>query len=315
MEQVDNKNFSLMVIFMDILLVIVSVLFLLSSCNTLEEVEEWDENNRCPPGQWAIDTSNYYAYRHDCSPFQSTHFTVYSDGSSQEAKQQLAEIAEEAFTQLVPEFLINSIETELQFTEGYTYYIYAEKYIENVAMGFRNGFYIGAIDSASFPDLFSRNPIHYRYILKHELTHVFQFTLTDCPSNAACPYWLGVWFREGQAIVMGGRGEEIRVSNLAEFNEWIADANHVNPISIHRSDDYPDQGGGYNSMFALAYTYLVDSEFGHGTTVSDMRYLFQLMKEGDTFEDAFEKALHMTVALFRDNFYTLMENYLEKTEE
>jgi hypothetical protein len=68
-------------------------------------------------------------------------------------------------------------------------------------------------------------------------------------------------------------------------------------------------------MFALAYTYLVDSEYGHRATVSDMRYLFHLMKEGDTFHDAFDKALHMTVDFYHDNFYTLMENYLEATEK
>ena len=30
-------------------------------------------------------------------------------------------------------------------------------------------------------------------LIRHELTHVFQFTLTGCPSNDACPEWLGVW--------------------------------------------------------------------------------------------------------------------------
>lgn len=312
MEQANNKNLSLIVIFMNIFLAIASVIFLLSSCTTSEE--ELNENYRCPAGQWSIDTSGYYAYRHDCSPFQSTHFTVYSDGSSLEAKQQLAGIAEEVFAQLVPEFLILSLEDELQFTEGYTYYIYAEKNIDTVAMGYRNGFYIAAIDSDRIPDVYYRDPLWYRYIVKHELTHVFQFTLTGCPSNDACPFWLGVWFREGQAIVMGGRGEEIRVSTLADLDEWIANPNRVNPISIHRSTDYPDEGGGYYPMFALAYTYLVDSEFGHGATVSDMRYLFQLMKEGDTFEEAFETALDMSVTFFHDNFYTLMETYLENRQ-
>jgi len=313
MEKENNdKNSSFLITFLIVFLTLGSVVFFLNSCKTSKE--HFDENYRCPAEQWGIDTSNYYNYRHDCSPFQSTHFTVYSDGSSREAKQQLAEIAEEIFTQLVPEFLINSIESELQFTEGYTYYIYAEKYIDTVAMGFRNGFYIAAIDNDSIPDVYTRDPAQYRYVVKHELTHVFQFTLTDCPSNEACPYWLGVWFREGQAIVMGGKGEEIRISTVAELNEWIADPNRVNPISIHRSTDYPEQTGGYYAMFALAYTYLVDANVGHGATVSDMRNLFQLMKEGVPFEEAFENALNMSVAFFHDHFYTLMDTYLRRTE-
>ena len=294
------------------LLLVVAVVFLTNACQTQEEVA--DSDTACPAEQWAIDTSNYYAYRHDCSPYQSVHFTVYSDGSSMEAKQQLAEIAEEAFAQLVTEFLITNIETELQFTEGYTYYIFAEKYIDAVGMGFRNGFYIAAIDNAQIPDVYSRDPRAYRYVVKHELTHIFQFTLTDCPSNEACPDWLGVWFREGQAIVMGGMGEEIRVNTLAELQEWIADPDRVNPISIHRSTDYPAESGGYYAMFALAYTYLVDPRFGRGHTVADMRYMLQLMAEGDPFEEAFEKALHISVPYFHDHFYAWMADYLRQTE-
>lgn len=316
MEKSDLTNSSFITISLGILMVLVFVMFPLNSCKTAENPsleEVWDENSRCPAGQWGIDTSNYYAYRHDCLPYQSAHFTVYSDGSSWEAKQQLAEIAEEAFAQLVPEFSINSIENELQFTEGYTYYIYAEKYIDYVAMGFRNGFYIAAIDNAIMPDVYTRDPANYRYVVKHELTHVFQFTLTDCPSNEACPYWLGVWFREGQAIIMGG-GQHMMVSTLGEFHEWINDPDHVNPISIHRSTDFPDQGGGYYPMFALAYYYLTDIEYGHGSTIRDMRNLFQFMAEGDGFHEAFERALNISVEYFHDNFYSLMENYLEQIE-
>jgi len=282
------------------------------SCQSVEEAT--DSDTACPAEQWAVDTSNYYAYRHDCRPYHSTHFTVYSDGSSMEAKRQLADIAEEAFAQLVPEFWVTDIETELQFTDGYTYYIFAEKYVDIVAMGFRNGFYMPAIDSARIPDVFSRDPRGYGYVVKHELTHVFQFTFTDCPTLEDCPEWLEVWFREGQAIVMGGMGEEIRVNTLAELQEWIADPDRVNPISIHRSTDFPDQQEGYYAMFALAYTYLIDPRFGRGHTVGDMRRLFQLMAQGDSFEHAFEAALGLGIQCFHDRFYSWMYEYLRETQ-
>jgi hypothetical protein len=312
MKPFNRNGFVKKIAFMTTVMIVVLMTSSHWSCQSVEEAT--DSDTACPAGQWAIDTANYYAYRHDCSPYHSTHFTVYSDGGSLEAKQQLAGIAEEVFAELVPEFLVTDIERELGFTAGYTYYIFAEKYVDAVAMGFRNGFYIAAIDSALVPDVYSRDPRNYRYVIKHELSHVFQFTFTDCPTLEDCPDWLEVWFREGQAIVMGGMGEEIRVNSLGELQEWIADPDRVNPISIRRSTDYPEQQGGYYAMFALAYTYLVDSRFGRGHTVEDMRYMFELMAQGDPFEEAFESALGLNVQFFQNHFYAWMSEYLRRTQ-
>jgi len=269
----------------------------------------------CPAERWDADTGGYYAYTHDCEPFVREHFTIYSDGSSEQAKQQLAELAGGIFSQLVPEFLIVDIEEELDFTEDYTYYIYADKHHDIIrAMGYRNGFFIGAIDCATVPNYYTRDPWWYRCIIKHELTHVFQFTLTGCPSNAACPEWLGVWFREGQAVYMSGGGPSIRITTLSEFERWWEDQTHINPISIHRWTNFPDpdRGGEYYPMFGLAYAYLVDQAHGHGATMADMREMFQLMKDGDGFMEAFEKALGISVQTYQDHFYSLMEAYLSK---
>jgi hypothetical protein len=292
-------------------------LFLLS-CSPDSSNPAGVDNTECPAEQWGVDTSGWYAYPHDCDPYRSGHFTIYSDGSSRDAKQQLAELAEEVINELMQDFFITSVEDELRFTDDYTYYIYAEKYNEMIlAMGYRNGFYIGAIDCVTIPGYFTRNPSWYRVTVKHELTHVFQFTLTDCPSNDACPTWLGVWFREGQAVFMSGAGESARVSTLEELYQWYERENHVNPISIHRWIDFPDpdRGGEYYPMFGLAYAYLVDSQHGHGATIADMKEMFRLMAEGFSFASAFEQALGMSVPWFMENFYALMEQYLEQSFE
>ena len=270
----------------------------------------------CPAEQWDFDTGGYYAYTHDCEPFEGVHFTIYSDGSSLGAKQQLAGLAEGIFNQLVPEFEIEDIQEELDFTGDYTYYIYADQNHDVIrAMGYRNGFFIGAIDCVTHPDYYTRDPWWYSCILKHELTHVFQFTLTGCPRNSACPYWLGVWFREGQAVYMSGWGQGVQPVTLDEFCQWREDESHANPISIHRWTDFPDpdRGGEYYRMFGLAYAYLVDQEHGHGASISDMRDMFQLMKEGQGFMEAFQEVMGMTVQFFEDDFYRLMEEYLGKT--
>jgi hypothetical protein len=88
-------------------------IFYLSSCSSEKENPVAHKDDECPAEQWDFDTSGGNAYIHDCNPYESDHFTVYSDGSSLESKRQLAEIAEEVFDELVTEFLITSIEDEL----------------------------------------------------------------------------------------------------------------------------------------------------------------------------------------------------------
>ena len=60
-----------------------------SSCASQETVAPEDS---CAPGQWAPDTDNYRSWRHDCGPYGGNHFTVYSDGSSMEAKAALPKV-------------------------------------------------------------------------------------------------------------------------------------------------------------------------------------------------------------------------------
>ena len=51
-----------------------------------------------------VDSGSWYAagfrWPHDGHPYQSEHFTVYSDGASQQARRSLAEIGEELLTEL-----------------------------------------------------------------------------------------------------------------------------------------------------------------------------------------------------------------------
>ncbi|UCH98521.1 MAG: hypothetical protein JSV88_17190 [Candidatus Aminicenantes bacterium] len=292
------------------------VFFFLTSC-TPKSQEETPVNGfyACDAEQWAFDTQYRYTYGHDCKPFYSNHFTIYSDGSSPEAKQQQAQMAEEIFSELVQIFQIQDITEELQFTNGYTYYIYAQKHLDNIkSMAYRNGFFIPAIDCVTLPGIYTNNPWGYRITTKHEMIHVFQFTLTDCPTNNGCTYWLHMWFYEGQAIGMSDPRDRARVNTLAEYNQWISDPDHGNPISIRRWSDFPDQDlfSEYCPMFCLAYEYLVDQEYGHGATIGHIRTLFQLKKDGDRFEEAFEKVMNMSIPYYEENFYTLIEEYLEK---
>ena len=285
-------------------------LLALLACSDDNENPTSPDGITCPPGQWAPDTGNYRVYRHDCEPYTEGHFTIFSDGASQASKATLAGLAEEIFSELTEEWAIESDE-ELRFTPGYSYYIYAHRYTSSPASeAYRNGFLTVAVDYGAAPGAYQRNPWGYLYVLKHELTHVFQFTLTDCPSNAACPTWLDVWFREGQAVVTGGGFQR---PTLQTLNDWRADPDNINPIRISRWNDFPNENtaGGYYQIFALAYAWLVDAEDGHGATIRDMKDMFQHMAEGDSFHGAFERALGISVAYLEENFFSLMDAYLE----
>jgi hypothetical protein len=276
------------------------------SCGSDQSV---DPDELCPAAQWAVDTGRYRTWRHDCEPYVGDHFTVYSDASSTEAKATLATIAEEQFSQLTQRFAIQS-DAELDFTPGYTYYVFALKDITPpVAEGYRNGFIIGAVDGGPPPGYYARHPDHYERTVKHEIMHILQFTLTGCPSNSACPYWLDVWFREGQAVVESGSQ---RIPTLSEYRAWVSDDTHLNPLRIRRFTDFPDQNraGEYYGMFGLIYAYLTDAARGHGATIGDCRNLFQYMKDGDPFTVAFERAFQVNIPHLEENFFVIMEHYL-----
>jgi hypothetical protein len=281
---------------------------LLSACSSDEPAAPRPNDvDECPAGQWAPDSDGVRAWRHDCEPYVSDHFTVYSDGSSNEAKAVLAGLAEQVFSELVGEFEIAS-DAELGFTPGYTYYIYAQRNISPaVAEGYRHGFLIAAIDSPERPN--QRYPRLYRYLIKHELMHVFQFTLTGCAKNSEYPYWLDIWFSEGQAVVVG---DYLPLPTLQEYRAWVSDPTHINPIRIHRRMDFPDPDriDAYYRMFALSYAYLMDGTRGHGASISDVRDLFQYIKDGDSFSSAFERAFGVSPSYLEDSFYDIMEEYL-----
>jgi hypothetical protein len=280
--------------------------FLVNSCDSEGSTGPEPGSDDCPAGQWAIDSYGYRTWRHDCEPYVSEHFTVYSDGSSTAAKDTLAQLAEAVFSDLAAEFQIAS-EADLGFTPGYTYYIYAQKNMTpKVAEGYRHGFLIEGVDSPGRP---TRHPGVYRYLMRHELTHVFQFSLIDCPGNGEWPYWLDIWFCEGQAVVVGGAYTR---PTLQQFRAWFSDPTHIVPVRIQRRPDFPDidRMGEYYPMFALTYAYLVDTTQGHAAGMTDLRNLFQYMKEGDTFHDAFQRALGISVSYLEQNYMDIMEAYL-----
>jgi hypothetical protein len=81
---------------------------------------------------------------------------------------------------------------------------------------------------------------------------------------------------------------------------------------IHRWTDFPNNASysEYYCIFATAYAYLIDTTNGYGATMEDIRELFQMMKDGYGFEEAFQMSFGISVEWYRENFYSLIEEYL-----
>ena len=294
-------------------LIILSVLLCFTSCQKKEE-PDITHCYSCDAGPWILDTAQY-TFGHDCEPFHSEHFSIYSDCSSPASKENLALLAEDFFSELIIDFQIQNIENELLFSHNYSYYIYAIKnkdlHSELSPGGCRNGFLVAAYDHEYG---YSYNIPAYLHTLKHEMIHTFQFTLTDLP--AGHQNWLSTWFSEGQAEFMSNSIRP-QIDTVAKFDDWYAaHASHQNPISIHRFIDYPDRSRfpDYYPMFTLAYAYLLDQRYGLGFSMADIRKLFQLIKEGSNFSEAFENVFGFSVSHYRDNFDTWLREYLGKLE-
>ncbi|UCC71656.1 MAG: hypothetical protein JSV86_14900 [Gemmatimonadota bacterium] len=57
------------------------------------------------------------------------------------------------------------------------------------------------------------------------------------PGNGEWPYWLDIWFSEGQAVVVGGAYAR---PTLQQFQAWLSDPTHIIPVRIQRRADFPD---------------------------------------------------------------------------
>ena len=258
-------------------------------------------NTRCAPGQWAVDTGYARAWGHDCNPLPGPHFTIYSDGSSADAKAMLSDMAEDTFAD-VRRLFDDPSDAELSLTGGRTFYVFAEKTVTPMVYEtYPNGVLMPAIDREPQPGPFQRNQDEYRRSVKHEMTHVVSLTL--------CRGYPYAWFEEGQAVYVSGSS---RLPTLEEFRRFVADPTHTNPVAYRfwQTPSNVSWYGTYYPLFGLLYAYLVDAQRGHGATVADMRDLFQRMASGESFPAAFEHALGLRVDELEANYYQIMDAYL-----
>ena len=273
------------------------------------EVEVVRPTLRCD-GSW---TTGWPQVCHDGRVVSTDRFLVFSEASSPDARRSAAEAAETAQADAM-------VKTETTWTDFDFHPSYSEPKIHlmldygqmnSSGLAYAHGAIMRATDSPRFFQFYT--PERWRRVLQHELTHVIEFLLIGNPQ-----YWSvhHVWLREGFAS-WGARIHTVQ--SVDQLNAWRAQMEGLegggNPIGIRRFSDMPlsvrqaQNTVSYYPFFELATRYLLDPA-GHGTSLDDLKGMFEAIEDGVPWDTAFENAFGITRAWFEENYWDLMEAYL-----
>ena len=258
-------------------------------------------------GLWTIYTP--YNWAHDGQPYSSIYCIVYSDEASYEMKQQMAEIADERFRQIMQLFNFNNL-SDFRYPPGNNKIeIYINRnHSENIAWAYWGGFIITIRSS----DIIGHWYNYVVYTTRHELTHIFEFLIEGREVLG-----IDVWFKEGIAVHVGcveDTGWQT-IQNLSELELWISQNQNIpgqgNPVKIHQIEDFP-QGADwhqYYRFFELAMRYLLDNK-GMGKSYRHVLNLFYDMRDGKSFPVSFQNHFGISLSDYEAEFYDRMRTYL-----
>ena len=123
-----------------------------------------------------------------------------------------------------------------------------------------------------------------------------------------------VWFREAIAIYCGGGFNFI--NTVDDLEDWItANENFPgqgNPIMIHVWEDFPegsDITGYYCEAFDISMKYLLDPK-GLNKSLQDVIQVFYDVRDGVSFNPAFQNNFGLSLKVFEDEFYDRIKAYL-----
>jgi hypothetical protein len=261
-------------------------------------------------GLWTIYTPYYWT--HDGQPYSSTYCIVYSDEASYEMKQQMAEIGDNRFSQILQLFSFHDVSDFRYPPGGSKIEIYINRnHVENIAWAYWGGFIITIRSSELIGHWYN----YAVYTARHELTHIFEFLIEGREVLGT-----DVWFKEGIAVHVGCLEDTgwQTIRSLSELESWISQNQNVpgqgNPIAIHQNEDYPPGADKhqYYRFFELAMRYLLDRR-GMGKSFSDVLDLFYDMRDGISFPVSFQDNFGISVSDYEDEFYDRMRAYLSSS--
>ncbi|MFC1725747.1 hypothetical protein ACFL4T_08975 [candidate division KSB1 bacterium] len=285
-------------------------LLILISCNTSTKNSD-QEGEKFKP-RWArnipLINERVSSFDHDNRIYETEHILTYGDEVSDESKIWYAEMAEQAYFELKTLFYITETdnfgikadgpETKIQ--------IILNKNDPRSQRSFTYGFMLYSLDS---PYCFANEDNFYNEV-KHELTHVFHMYFDGTSRR----YPLG-WFREGLAEYAADGGFFPQITSLSQFHSLkdLLDDYNMHPLKITWSmlTDKPGEvHSACYSMSHLAMSYLLDPQ-GLGKSILDIKHmLIDVKNEVATFEMAFNLYFGIYIDAFENDFYDLMESYL-----
>ena len=251
---------------------------------------------------------------HDGLTYESENFIIYSDFSRVSAREQLADLFEEALTEHMQR--LDVTKADFEYLPGQSKIeIYADYDQTNrIGLAYRDGIIMRALDSPGFSG-FGHTIESYKRLIRHELMHVIEFLLIGKPQYQQAS---DVWFREGFANYMGGPFPST-ITTVQQVEDWQArysGTTHLgNPIQIHVWSDFPSDVLAnqttieYYAFFELALYYLL-SPGGGDATLQDVVSIYDDMGAGKSFDEALQTHIGVDLAEFETNYFDLVKVYL-----
>jgi len=250
-------------------------------------------------------------WSHDGKPYESPHFTIYSDGASLEARRDLAAIGEAVLTDLTERFEIPSNDLFVLPANQAKIHLYAYKYhfpTQWGGQGFFGGMIVFSLDHPQRTEAGHTELGNYTRLVTHELMHVVQGLLVG---STHC-YSTHTWFEEGLGELVSSLNPERSITNVTDLDTLIARYGELNPIAIH-NDVYPaieDVGQNYYyPMFELTMRYLLDDR-GLDRSLVDVKQVFLDMRTGMSFSDAFQRNFGLSVVDFHAEYFARIRQHL-----
>lgn len=253
-----------------------------------------------------VDSGSWYRtgfrWPHDGAPYESENFIVFSDAASSEARQELAEIGESLLAVLIEDFDIDPA-TMFKWPAGQErlhIYAYKNHYEEGWGgWGYYGGLMIYSLDHP----VRDTEPANYKRVVTHELMHAIEGLLKGTDN----PRLVDVWLTEGIAeYVAGGTSSSRSITSVSVLDSLVAQYGELNPIAMHRYEDYPDvENIGYlyyYAMFELAVRYLVDPD-GLGYPKSLIRDVYLDARNGAWFSTSFADKFELSLQDYQREFW------------
>lgn len=263
-----------------------------------------------PPPNALVDSGSWYSraqWPHDGAPFESANFLVYSDRASADARQEVANVAEDLWTDLLDEFDVE--QGALRYPAGQDaihIYAYREYFPQEWGMrAYHGGLIMWSPDHPHRPtDIDDYGPV-----VKHELVHVLESLLRG--RDGGVEPMADTWFSEGLAEAVAGGTAGGAIRDLSRLDQLTAEYGETSPVWFKR-DAQATPGAGYDfnyPMYQLAVEYLLDDQ-GVGRSLGDAREVFVAMGSGDDFETAFNAHMGVDLGEYERTFFARMEAFL-----